>query len=70
MDKFNYQVINPKGIPVLRSMVECRYPPETELQMLEEGYTIMIDDKRLSKADIKALLRFKGQRPVKGVCGR
>lgn len=35
MDKFNYRVINTQGVPVLRSMVECRYPPETELQMLE-----------------------------------
>lgn len=67
MDKFNYRVINPRGDPVLSSTVSCRYPPETELSMMEEGYSIMIDDKRLTKADVKALLRSKAQRSVGGV---
>lgn len=67
MDKFNYRVINPLGVPILRTLSECRYPPETELQMLEEGYTIMIDDKRLTKTDVRAMLRSKAQRPVKEV---
>lgn len=67
MDKFDYHVINPKGVPVLASSVECRYPPDTELSMMEEGYTIMINDMRLTKQDVKAMLRSKAQRSAREV---
>lgn len=67
MVELNYRVINPQGVPVLRSTAECRYLPETELSMMEKGYTIMIDDKRLTKTDVKAKLRSKAQRPTREV---
>ncbi len=67
MDKLNYIIINPQGETVLVSSESHRYRPERELQMLEDGYTIKINDKRLTKADVRALLRSKAQRPVRGV---
>ena len=67
MDNLKYVVLNPDGETVLISTTGLRYRPERELQLLEDGYTIKIDDKRLTKADVRALFRSKGQRPVREV---
>lgn len=56
MDKYPYKVFNPAGEVVLQSIPECRYPREVELKMLEAGYTILLNGKRLTKTDIKRRL--------------
>jgi hypothetical protein len=66
-DILSYVITNPQGQIVLFSSEALRYSPELELQMLEDGYTIKINDKRLTKNDIRALLRSKAQRAVKEI---
>lgn len=56
MDKYPYKVFDPAGEVVLQSIPECRYPREVELKMLEAGYTILLNGKRLTKTDIKRRL--------------
>ena len=56
MDKYPYKVFNPAGEVVLQSIPDCRYPRAVELQMLEAGYTILLNGKRLTKTDIKRRL--------------
>lgn len=56
MDKYPYKVFSPAGEVVLQSIPECRYPREVELKMLEAGYTILLNGKRLTKTDIKRRL--------------
>ena len=63
MDKFNYRVINPRGDPVLSSNTACRYPLETELQMINDGYRIALEGRRLTATDIRAELRKKACKP-------
>lgn len=63
MVKFDYRVINPQGVPVLSTISACRYPLETEMQMLKAGYRIELEGKRLKKTDIQAELRKKARKP-------
>lgn len=53
MDKFNY-IVEKDGRPILRAPLSCRYDKETELRLLETGYTIRIDGKKLTKKELKA----------------
>lgn len=63
MDKYNYCVTNPQGVPVLSSVVACRYPLETELQMINDGYRIELEGRRLTATEIRAELRKKACKP-------
>lgn len=49
----NYEVIGPDGQPKLSAPASCRYPRHIELQMLECGYTIKLDGKRLTKTEVR-----------------
>lgn len=49
----NYEVIGPDGQPKMEALESCRYPRHIELQMLEAGYTIRLNGKRLTKAEIR-----------------
>ena len=54
MHDFNYQVISPlTGNVVMEAPESCRYPPRVELSLLEAGYSIRLNGKKLAKAEIK-----------------
>lgn len=53
MAELNYEVIGPDGQPKMAAPVSCRYPRHIELQMLEAGYTIRIDGKKLTKTELR-----------------
>lgn len=57
MAEHNYEIYGPDGQPKLSAPESCRYPRRIELQMLECGYTIRLDGKRLTKAEIRRELR-------------
>lgn len=48
-----YQVISPSGQLVMEAPESCRYPRRIELDMLEAGYTIKLNGKRITKTDIR-----------------
>lgn len=49
----NYQVFDSDGRLVLRATADCRYDKQTERQMLESGYTIKLNGKRITKKEVK-----------------
>lgn len=53
MDKLEYQVYDPAGNLVLQSTENCRYSQSLEMAMLNAGYTIKLNGKRLTKAEVK-----------------
>lgn len=59
MDKHPYKVFNPDGNVVLQSTADCRYPKQMELQMLEAGYTIRLNGKKLTKTDLRREVKEK-----------
>lgn len=48
-----YEVTGPDGQPKMEAPESCRYPRHIELQMLEAGYTIRLNGKKLTKAEIR-----------------
>jgi hypothetical protein len=53
MTDFPYTVYNSSGVPVMGAPEECRYPPKTEMSILEAGYAIRLNGKRITKADVR-----------------
>lgn len=52
-DKYPYKVYDRFGKLVLQAPEDSRYSKETELGLLEHGYTIMLHGKKLTKKEIK-----------------
>lgn len=50
---FPYQVFNPSRQAVMHAPENCRYPKRIELDMLEAGYTIKLNGKRITKSEIR-----------------
>lgn len=48
-----YQIFDSSGECVIHAPESCRYPRRIELDMLESGYTIKLNGKRLTKTDIR-----------------
>lgn len=48
-----YLIISPSGQPMMEAPEICRYPRRIELDMLDAGYTIKLNGKRITKADIR-----------------
>lgn len=48
-----YQVFNSDGEQVMESDTRCRYPRHIELNLLEAGYAVRIDGKRLTKTELR-----------------
>ena len=48
-----YQVFDHSGRLVLDSDVRCRYPRAVELSLLDAGYTMKIEGKKLTKTEIR-----------------
>lgn len=53
MLSFSYIVSSPSGEVVLQSLESCRYSRQLEAAMLDAGYTIQLNGKRITKADIR-----------------
>lgn len=49
----NYIVYAPEGHVVLQAAESCRYSKKVELDLLDAGYTIKINGKKLTKKEIK-----------------
>ena len=59
MSDYPYQVFNPQGVGVMQSAESCRYPPKTELSILEAGHTIRLHGKRITKTELRREVREK-----------
>ena len=57
--EYPYQVINLSGVTVMTSASNCRYSRHQELLLLENGYTIKLNGKKLTKAEIRKELNKK-----------
>lgn len=55
--EYPYQVTNPEGAIVLQSKV--RHPKAIELDLLDHGYTIRLDGRKLTKTEIRKELSKK-----------
>ena len=53
MDEYPYKVINSAGVQVMEAAEACRYPKKVELDLLENGYTIKLHGRKLTKKEIK-----------------
>lgn len=53
MYELNYQVKNAAGATVLQAPECCRYSPAVERDLLENGYTIWLDGKKVTKKEVK-----------------
>ena len=56
---YPYEVINSAGQTVMVSSELCRYSRRLELILLEDGYTIKLHGKKLTKAEIRKELGRK-----------
>lgn len=59
MPEMNYEVINPQGQPVMGAPESHRYPRAVELSILEAGYTIKLNGKRITKTEVRKEVRKK-----------
>lgn len=57
MMEYPYQVINPEGITVLQSKV--RHSAKVELDHLENGYTIKLHGRKLTKTEVRKEVKGK-----------
>lgn len=51
--EYPYVVTNPAGQVVLQAAAGCRYPKQVELDMLENGYQIRLDGRKLTKKELR-----------------
>lgn len=47
-----YQVYNSAGTLVLQAPESCRHSKKVELDLLENGYTIKLNGKRITKKEV------------------
>ena len=47
-----YQIFNSSGDLVCQANLDCRYPTRLELQLLDAGYRIYIDKRRLTRKEV------------------
>lgn len=47
-----YTVQGHSGAVLMQSEAGCRYCPETELSLLQAGYTIRLDGKRITQKEV------------------
>ena len=52
--KYPYEVIPPPGqLGGVVAPESCRYPKHVELQLMEAGYTIKLQGKKITKKEVK-----------------
>lgn len=59
MADLNYQVFSSDGVGLMEAPESCRYPRRTELSLLEAGYIIRLNGKRITKAEVKKEVKGK-----------
>lgn len=59
MADLNYQVFGPAGGCLMEAPESCRYPRKIELSLLEAGYIIRLNGKRITKADVRKEVKGK-----------
>lgn len=47
-----YRVVNPGGAVLLQAPIALRHPPQVERALMEQGCTIWIDGKRLTRKEL------------------
>ena len=52
--EYPYVVISPEGNVVLQAKASCRYSRQMELAMLDAGYQIRLEGRRLTKKELRA----------------
>ena len=57
MEDLPYQVFNPAGQAVMHAPESCRYPRRTELSLLEAGYTIRLHGRRITKTELRKVVK-------------
>lgn len=58
--KYPYEVIPPPGqLGGVEAPESCRYSRETELSLIEAGYTIRLHGKRITKTELRREVREK-----------
>lgn len=50
---YPYEIYNPVGQRVMYSPESCRYSRDIELDMLEAGYTIRLNGKKITKTELR-----------------
>lgn len=56
--EYPYEVIPPPGQPGgLEAPESCRYPKETERSLLDAGYTIKLNGKKITKKEVNPCSR-------------
>ena len=53
MEELPYQVFNPQGACIMQAPEKCRYPRRIELSILDAGYTIRLNGKRITKTEVR-----------------
>lgn len=53
MYELTYRVKNSGGAIVMQAPECCRYPPAVERTLLEAGYTIWLNGKKVTKKEVK-----------------
>lgn len=48
-----YIVKNAEGRVVLQAAAECRYPKNVELDLMDHGYTVHLNGRRLTKKEAR-----------------
>lgn len=51
--EYPYLVYSPIGQLVLETTLDCRYPADKEIRMLDAGFTIRIYGRKITKADAR-----------------
>lgn len=59
MIDYPYQVFSPTGQPLMEAPESCRYPRKVELSILDAGYTIKLNGKRITKAELRKEVKSK-----------
>lgn len=52
MEKLNYRVYDGTGRQVLQAPESCRYDRKTERSLIEAGYTIKLNGRRITKKEL------------------
>lgn len=59
MTDLPYQVFNPQGVCIMHAPESCRYPRRVELSILEAGYMIRLNGKRITKTELRKEVKSK-----------
>ena len=54
MKTYDYVVANPQGQTVLQATSGCRYPKKVEQDLLDNGYQIRLDGRKLTKKEVRS----------------